>query len=78
MLSKLADLVQNNRCQLSSNDLNRIKNPRHNCSNQNREFMEQLLHITDMENQELQADTIRADLIQVVALIHDLTRDWVG
>jgi len=40
--------------------------------------MEQLLHITDMENQELQADLILADLIQAVALIQDLTCNWVG
>ena len=40
--------------------------------------MEQLLHMTDVENQEVQADTIRADLIQAVALIRDLTRDGVG
>ena len=32
-------------------------------------FMEQLLHMTDVENQEVQADTIRADLIQAAALI---------
>ena len=36
--------------------------------------MEQLLHMTDVENQEVQADTIRVDLIQAVALIKD--RGW--
>ena len=40
--------------------------------------MEQLLHMTDVENQEFHADLIQADLIQAVALIRDLTRDRVG
>ena len=40
--------------------------------------MEQLLNMTDMENQEVQANTIQADLIQAVALIQDLTLDGVG
>ena len=40
--------------------------------------MEQLLHMTDVENQKVQADSIQADLIQAVALILDLTRDGVG
>ena len=40
--------------------------------------MEQPLYMTDMENQEVQANTIQADLIQAVALIQDLTLDWVG
>jgi len=40
--------------------------------------MEQLLHLTDVENQEVQADTLRAALIQAVALIQDLTRDGMG
>ena len=45
---------------------------------QNRKFMEQLLHMTDVENQKVQADSIQADLIQAVALTLDLTRDGVG
>ena len=41
-------------------------------------FMEQLLHMTHMENQDVQASTIQADLIQAVALIQYLTHDLVG